>query len=838
VLHVTLANLRAHKRRLLSSFAAVALGVAFLSGVLVQTATLEDGFDRLFDAESAEVDAVVRSDRMLDDLHGNASRPRIDPDTVDRVSAVDGVRLARADIRGSATIVGSDGDALGTFGPPTLGLTWHDDPALSPYRIAEGRPPSAPHEVVIDAASAERGDLSVGDTTTVLTPEAVPVTVVGVVRFGTADSQAGVTATLFSEAGALAHLTDGDGIDRVLVAADADADEAVLAGRIVEVAGAGTETIPGQVFRDENRSAIDDVMGFLRPVLLAFALIALVVASFSIANTFAIIVAQRTREAALLRAIGASRRQTLLAVVVEALLIGSVASLAGLGLGIGIASLLGSLFGSMGMDLGGGLSLPAVVLVGSFTTGVVLTVLCALGPAVRGSRVASIAALRDVATDRTGASRWRTLAGAALVIGGLTVVIAGTAGDSLAGAAGGVGLVLVGLSVLGPVLAGPVGRILGAPLRLRGVTGDLARRNAVRNPRRTASSSSALMVGVAVVTLFTVLGASVKASLDAMVDRSFGGDLVVTSVTTETGFDPATAGRMAALDEVTVAAALVDAPIRLGGEDTLVVGSEPAALAAVVDVDERKGDLASLADDEVAVSTDLAAARGWDVGSRVDFERLDGTGGDLEVAVLFAATDLVGDVIVAEDVVAPAGGALTSAVVVSLATGVDPAAGRSAVEAVVADLPTVEVSDRDEFVALVGAQVDQILVLVYGMLALSVLIAVMGIANTLSLSTFERTRELGLLRAVGQLRSQTGAMVRFEAMVVAGFGTALGAAVGVFGAAALVAATDDGALSVLALPAGQLALVLVLGAAAGILAALRPAVRAARLDPLEAIAGA
>jgi putative ABC transport system permease protein len=268
-------------------------------------------------------------------------------------------------------------------------------------------------------------------------------------------------------------------------------------------------------------------MGFLRPALLAFALIALLVASFSIYNTFAIIVAQRTREAAMLRAIGAGRGQTLRAVLAEALLVGLVASAVGLGLGIGVAALLGTLFGSMGMDLGGGLSLPAGTLAGSLVAGTVITVLCALGPAVRASRVRPMAALQEVATDRSGASTGRVVTGALLAATGAALVATGTLGDAGMGpAAAGVGMIVVALSVLGPVVAGPVGRVLGAPLRLRGVTGDLARRNAVRNPRRTASSSSALMIGVAVVTLFTVLGSSLKASLDDVVDRSFGGDLV------------------------------------------------------------------------------------------------------------------------------------------------------------------------------------------------------------------------------------------------------------------------------------------------------------------------
>lgn len=841
MLKVTLSNLRAHKRRLVATFAAVALGVAFLAGVLIQTATLQAGFDDLFDTESASVDAVVRGLATITDQMDDTIRARFDGSVLDRIRALPGVRSAQADIRGEAIIIGEDGKELGTFGPPRNGLTWIDDPALSPFTLAEGRAPAAPDEVVIDRASAEDGHLEVGDTTRVLTPKSVEVTVVGLARFGTADSLAGSTAALFSPEGAAAHLGGGDGlVDRIVVDARPGTSQATLVAELGQLAPEGTETISGEAFRLENRDAVDDVMGFLRPVLLAFAFIALLVASFSIYNTFAIIVAQRTREAALLRAIGASRGQTLRAVLVEALLVGAIASAAGVGLGVGVAALLGLVLGGASLDLGNAMVLEPATLLTCVGVGTVITAACALGPAVKASRVTPMAALRESAVDRTGATRGRLLLGGALAALGLGLVAWATATDAGMGSASlGVGALVLAFTVLGPALARPVGRILGAPLRLRGVTGDLARQNAVRNPRRTASSSTALMIGVAVVALFTVLAASIKADIDKQVESGFAGDLIATAGFGGSGIDPSVAPTIAGLPEVDASAGLGNAPMRIDGEDMIVGVSDPAQVAKVMDIDVQEGSLADLTGASLAVSTAMAEDHGWSLGSEVPYEFLDGTSGAARVAVVFADTEFAGDILSNTEFSLGHGAPIhDQLIIVDLADGVDLEAGRAAVEAVVADSPTITVQDKAEFAATIGEQVDQVLYLVYGMLLLSILIALIGIANTLSLATFERTRELGLLRAVGQARAQTRAMVRWESVVVAVYGTAVGLAVGIGGAWALVASSSEWSRTPFTVPGGQMTLVLVLGALAGIVAALRPAARAAKLDPLTAIATA
>lgn len=840
MLRVTLRNLGAHKRRLVSTFAAVLLGVAFLSGVLVQTATLEHGFDRLFDTESASVDAVVRSERTLTDSMDDTLRPRIDASLVDRVRALPGVRDAVGDVRATAVIVGKDGDQLGTMGPPRLGLTWIDDPALSPYRLATGRAPTGPDEVVLDVASARSGHLAVGDRATILTPDPVAVTVVGTARFGDQDAQAGITAALFSPEGARAHLAGGAAqVDRIVIAAEPGTDRAALTAEVRRAlrGEAGLQVISGDRFRAENRASVDSLLAFLRPMLIAFALIALLVAAFSIANTFAIIVAQRTREAGLLRALGASRRQTLRAVLVEATVVGLAGSVAGAAAGIGLAALFGRVFASTGMGASAGLVVVPGALAACVAVGTALTVLCALGPAVWASRVPPIAALREAALDRSGAGRVRAALGAVLAAGGIGLALLGTARNAIGAAAGGVALAVIGVAVLGPVLARPVGRILGTPLRLRGVTGDLARTNAVRNPRRTASTSRALMIGVAIVALFTAIGASLRAGVDHLVDTGFGGDLVATDGTSGAGFDPSVATRIAALPQVAAAAGLGDAPARIDGEETILGVSDPSQVGRVLHVDVQEGSFEAVTGPSLAVSRSKATAEGWHLGSPVPYELLDGTSGDLVVRAIFADTDLAGDVLGDTSFFLGHGAPVTdSAVVIDLAPGVSLDAGRAAVRAAVADVPTIDVQDKDEFAASLGSQVNSILAVVYGLLALSILIALIGIANTLSLSTHERTRELGLLRAVGQVRSQTRAMVRWESVVIAVFGTTLGLAAGIGGAWAIVGSSTEDVLSVLSIPAGPVLTILGLGALAGVLAAVRPAIRAARLDPLTAIA--
>jgi putative ABC transport system permease protein len=851
VLSLTLREMRAHARRLAGTSLAVVLGVAFLTGTLVLGATLRSNFDDLITEANASTDVVVRG---ATDLGLNQPRGLVDRSLVDTVAAVDGVAVAEPVVSGFGQLLGSDGEAVGGNGPPQIAGSWTTDPELNPYRLAEGRAPEGDGEAVVNQRAADEGGLDIGDTTTLLTPEPVEVTIVGLATFGDQDGLGGVTFTALALDDAMTHVAkSADAVSSIAVRADGDVAQDDLAARIGAVLPAGVEATSGAAVADE---AVDDIastfLDMLTTFLTVFAGIALLVATFSIHNTFSIIVAQRTRQAALLRALGAVRGQVVRAVATEALLVGLVASLVGLAAGVGVAGLLKGLFDAAGFALpAGGIVVTAGTAVTGLLVGVLVTLAASLAPAVRASRVAPLAAIREVAAERTSPGRARVVAGVLLAGAGaaLTVAAALGDGDMLAGVGVGAVLTVVGAVVLGPVAARPAAQLLGAPAaRLQGMTGVLARQNALRNPRRTAGTAAALMVGVAVVTLFTVFASSVKASLERTIERSFGGDLVVSAGPFGGGISPELAAEVGDLPEVDLAIGIGQGAAQVEGDTKQVSIAEAEDLARVLDVGVSDGSLADLAGPgapgepgpaAMAVSDETAEANGWQVGDVVPVTFADGRTEDLAIGATYETDDVVGGYLVPRAVWAPHSVQDVDAlVIVDAADGVATADARRAVTAVAERFGGPDVEDREEFAATMTTGVDMMLGIVYVLLALAILIALMGIANTLSLAIHERTRELGLLRAVGQTRRQVRAMVRGESLVIATFGAASGIGLGLFLGWALVQAvgTATGGLGVFALPVGPLVVVLAAGAVAGVLAGLRPARRAARLDLLAAIA--
>src|SRR6266498_2257215 len=587
MLNVILKSLWSHKRRLVGTFLAVLLGVAFLSGTLVLGDTLRANFDTLFTSVTGDTGAVVRSATKVSDSPATPRGP-IDGSLAGRVGAVPGASAVQPVVDGLGQIVGRDGKVISTMGPP-LASTWIADQRLTPYRLAEGRAPQTPDEVVINRGAAKTAGLHPGDRTIILTPRPLPVTVVGIATFQNADGFGGSSYTGFTLEGAQRHLAKRPGqVTRILVAGAPGVSQDELARRLRPVLPAGVEAITGAQLSAESISAINQgFLGLFRTFLLVFAAIALFVAIFSIANTFSIIVAQRTRESALLRAIGASRRQVLTAVVLEALAVGLVASVAGLAAGLGIASGLKALFAGFGFPLPtSGLVFKANNAAISVAVGVGVTLLAGALPALRASRVAPLAALREVAAER-GASARRAIAGAALAIAGVAVVVTAVprGGDAVTRlTAVGAVLTMAGVVVLGAVVARPASRLIGAPLpRLRGITGALARQNAMRNPRRTAGAAVALMIGVAVVTLFTVFTASIQATIKQTASRSFGGDLAITSSGFTGGrLDPRLAEAVGRLPEVRQATGLGTGRALVAGARQELTIADPARLAGLL----------------------------------------------------------------------------------------------------------------------------------------------------------------------------------------------------------------------------------------------------------------
>jgi putative ABC transport system permease protein len=836
-----------HKRRLLGTALAVFLGVAFLTGTLVLGDTLSANFDRLFTQTTAGTDAVVRNPTTIERAGDIAEQSGlVDAAVVDQVAAVDGVDRAVPFLQGYGALIGEDGEAVGGNGPPRLAGNWIDDPDLNPYRLAEGRAPQADDEVVVNRGAAADAGYQVGDRAVVQVPAPVEVEIVGIATFGDEDGLGQTTFTAFTTAAAQQHIAGGqDKVSEVLVAAEPGVSQDELVERIEPVLPDDAEALTGAQLSDER---VDDInsefLGMLRAFLTGFAGIALVVATFSIYNTFSILVAQRTAEMALLRAVGASRRQVTAAVVVEALAVGLVASAAGVAGGLGVAGLLKGMFDAFGFALpAGGLVMTGGALAASLAVGVVATLVAAIGPALRASRISPLAALREVAVDRTATSRGRAVTGAVLVAGGVAALVVAALGDGgSAVAVAGIGAVacLAGLVVAGPVIARPASGAIGAPLaRLRGVGGTLARGNAMRNPRRTSATASALLVGVAVVVVFTVVAASLQASLERTVDRTFGADLVVSAPPFGgAGLDPAMAPAVAELPEVDAAVGLGAGAATVDGEDRGVVYADPAGLDRALALDVVAGSLDDLGDDEIAVVESTAESEGWALGDTVPITFVDGGSQRFTVGAVYDEADIVGGVVVPRAAWEPhAVQELDTGVFISLAPGVDADAGQAAVSGVVDRFDGPDVQDREGYAASLTQGLDLMLGVVYALLALAIVIALMGIANTLSLSIHERRRELGVLRAVGQTRSQLRSMVRYESVVVALLGTIGGLGLGVFLGWALVraVAASSGA-GAFALPVPQLAVILTVGAVAGVLAGMRPARRAARLDVLDAIA--
>jgi putative ABC transport system permease protein len=843
----TLSSLRGHKRRLLGTSSAVLIGVAFLAGTLVLSDTIRAGFTDLFTEANAGTDAVVRSsDEFGDDDAALTQVGLLDESMVDQIGAIDGVAVAAPVVDRSGQIIGSDGDPLGGNGPPTVAGNWITDERVNPYEIVDGRAPEGPDEVVIDKKSSEDGKLDVGDSVTIRVPEPIQATVVGVATFGGADSQGGVTFAGFETSFAQQLLLpEPDQITSISVAAEDGVSQGELVQRIRPTLSEGTEAITGDALTQEQEDEIEsDFLGFFTTFLTAFAVIALIVASFSIYNTFNIVVAQRTRESALLRALGASRRQILMSVGLEAFIVGVVASAIGIVAGLGLAEGLSALMDAMGFGLPrASLLLEPTTVIVSMVVGVVVTMLASLVPAVKASRVLPLAALRDVAVDRAGTARWRIVLGVFATAVGAAITVAAALGGAFPLAGLGALVTLLGVVFLGPIAAKPAGRVLGGPLaRLRGMSGRLARDNAIRNPSRTANTASALMVGVAVVTMFTVLAATLKTYVDDVTRDTIDADLVVMSDNfSGVGFSPQMADDIAALPEVAVATGEGDAPLRVAGKDQLASAIDGPKMAQIMDVDFLHGSLADITKGTVAVDENQAEADHLKVGDIVPVSYADGTNEDLTLAAIYEDNEFLGDISISKETWAPhAQQADDFVVVAALADGVDPDVGEAAVQKVADRYFAPDVLTREEYIDSVAGEVNQILFFIYALLALAILIAMMGIANTLSLSIHERTRELGLLRAVGQSRRQMRVMVRGESAVVATFGALGGLLLGSFLGWALITAIGESEenFDYFTIPVGQLVVVLVVASLVGIVAGLLPARRAARINVLDAIATA
>ncbi|MDP9403906.1 MAG: ABC transporter permease [Actinomycetota bacterium] len=836
MLRATIKALLARKLRLALTAVSVVLGVAFVAGTFVLTDTIAGAFEGLFADVNAGTDVSVRTRSSFEE--GAAPVPA---GLVDTIAGIDGVEAVEGSLFGVAQLVDKSGKAIATQGP-TVGTAWVNSPDLNPFRLRRGRGPRAAGEVVIDAGTAREHGFELGDAVTVLSqgpPETF--TVVGIAGFGDADNPAGGALISFVDDAARQVLGRPAGFDSIEVAAAEGVTQAELRARIAAVLPVGVEAMTGEATAKESAERVQDNLGFFGTLLLVFAGVSLFVGAFIILNTFQILVAQRTRELGLLRALGASGAQVRRSVLTEAAIVGTVASGAGLGLGVVVALALQRLLESFGIDL------PAAetrfrsrTVVVSLVVGFGVTVASSVLPARRAAKVPPVAAIReDVAIDEGGPLRRRTVLGVVVSAAGFAVLLAGTAGAGNGAAYVGVGSLVgfLGATLIAPVATRPVARVVGAPLAGLGVIGRLGRENAMRNPRRTASTAAALMVGLALVTLVSVFAASARKSTDKVIDDVFRADLVLNASQQFATFSPEVARRVRAVPDVDAVAEVRRGEWRSRGARNFLSAADPAELARVLDLELEAGRLEDLADGGVLVHDDEARAKGFEVGELLPME-FPRTGVQrIRIEGIFGANQLTGDYLLSlRDYEANFTDQLDSYAMVKLRAGVDRTAARSAVEDVLAAFPNVELQDQEEFKSEVAGHVDQILNLFYALLGLAILIAVMGIVNTLALSIFERTRELGLLRAVGTSRRQIRAMVRAEGSIIAVLGALFGLVIGVVVSVAMLQALRDDGITETAIPVGRLALFVALAAAAGLGAAVFPARRAARLQILDAIA--
>ena len=851
MLRVTLKNLVARRVRLAMSAFAIVLGVAFVAGSYVFTDTLDKTFEEIFSDLNGDV--VVRPEGFLglSSLVGNNSVSNdgrtVPASMVDQLAALDGALRADGVVENrSVFVVGTDGRVVSGSGAPGIGANWSDAPnttGKSPLQLEEGRRPTADGEVVVDTRTAELGGYTVGDTVRLITSgeqAEIQATLVGTATFGESAGLAGATLALFETRTAQELLLGGaDAFTTITIAAGDGVSQEDLRAEVEAILPDGFEAKTGTETSNETTDGLRDALGFFTTFLLVFAAVSLFVGTFLILNTFSILVAQRSQEIALYRALGAGRRQVTRSVLTEAFVIGLLGATLGLVLGLGVAQLLKVAFAAFGLDIGpGGLVLEPRTVAIAYLVGVAVTVAAAYIPARRAARVPPVAAMRDeVALPQAPRSLHAGLGGA-LAVAGAVALGAGLFLDTslraeLVGA--GITAVFLGIALLAPVLAGPLVRVIAAGYpRMFGTVGRLARENALRNPRRTAATASALMIGLALVSAMAVIGESTNESIDVALEDDLTADFVISNAVGQP-FSTNVAAEVAAVDGVAEVAQVRWQAGQVAGDDANIAALDPPAFSKAVRLDVTDGDT-DLGSSGTLVSTALAEREQLVVGDRLTVT-LPAGDRELDVAGIFADNPVVGSDVVIGFGVLEAGGVspADSFVYVVQGPGTDPARTRSSLEEITAGLPTVTVKDQDAFDEEQRAPVNRLLSLVYALLGLAVLIAVLGIVNTLALSMMERTREVGLLRAVGMSRPQLRAMVRWESVAIAVLGAVLGIVLGVVFGVALQSALSGEGLQVLAIPWARLAGFVMLAALVGVLAAVWPARRAAKLDVLRAI---
>ncbi len=884
---VALKSILARKRRLLTTGLAIVLSVAFISGTLVITALINSTLDDLIGSSLKGVDAVVRSTQVQEGFGGQPFRDTIPDSTLALLAdshgkgLVKGVRAAEGTVTGYATLLDTKGERIQeTFGPPTLAYNWTTDEKLRGGRLAPGgRAPQAPDEAVIDLRTAKDFGYTIRkpDAPADSTEGTIQAQLGGglqrfkIVGFGgiPVDGKKELVSSarilLLETNTARTLLKKTSGWDYIAVSAEPGVSQAEVTATISSILPPQHQAITGKAFIDETEASISKIIALFTSPIIAFGFISVFTGIFVIYNTFSIVVAQRTRELALLRAVGASRRQILSSVLLEAFVVGLVASALGVISGWGLALLMKAVMAKAFALPGGTPPLTTSAVVVAVIVGVFSTMLSAIIPAVRATTIAPVAALGEVAFDRSNMSMSRRIFGTLFVLGGIALVglnLNGWLGMGIVGIGIGAAMLFISVAVVGPVYAGPMSRVLGRPVEaFRGISGRIAKENAGRNPKRTATTAAALSIGVGLVTVVAVFAASIRGATQSQVsDQLAHIDLLVDSGTGLTGlssdasdylqkqplvertsrirFSPITVLDSAEAHDLQKEKGKVDKN-GLVGESQFMVGLD-SNVFNMVRFDGLSPKIDHLGDSDVMVLSKTAKQNKWKVGDTIHVSFGSSTGEQqFKVRATFGArVGNGGEFITSADSItknAIATFQVDQQIYVQLKPGVDRGAAKATLKAGLKQVsPTAGINTVSDFLQTRLAIVDSIVNLIYVLLGLSVIVALVGVGNTISLSIFERTRELGLLRAVGMTQSQMRTSVRWESAIISLAGTVIGLAIGLsLGVSFIVALDEQGVVPVVPVP--TVVVIGVLGALAGIGTALRPARRAARTDVLQAI---
>jgi putative ABC transport system permease protein len=835
---VTLKGLLAHKLRLMLTALAIVLGVTFITGTFVLTDTLHNTFTTLFGNVYQNVDFEVRGVAAFSS-NGNAVRSPISESVLPIVRKVPGVAVAEGGVTGYAQYVAHDGKAISTGSAPNLGLSYEADPRLSALHLSHGAAPVTSDDVVMDAGTAQKYDFRVGQRVRMLLPGTPRTfTISGIARFGTANNLAGATLAAFTLPTAQSLFGEIGQLDAIDIVTSPGADKSQVQQAISRVLPRGVEVVTGQTVANEQTNSIDQALSFFSTALLVFAFIALFVGAFTILNTFSIIVGQRTRELALVRIVGASRRQVFRSVLGEAAIVGIIASVVGIGLGVLAAIGLEALLGGFGVTLPSGpLTFEPRTVVVALLVGVGVTVVAAISPARRAVRIPPVAAISEQATEVDVSSRRRFVSGSVTAVVGVVLLGVGLAKPAIELVGAGAVLIFIGVALLSPIVARPMSSALGRPLgRLLGTSGRLGRENSMRSPRRTAQTASALTVGLALVSAMAVFGASLSRSATSSVDNAISADLIVTNVSNQGNgnFSNSVAGATSGVPGVTASSTVYAGQFELKGSVKTLTAVSISHLADTVIFQMTSGNVKALASGDLLIDTTTANTKHLSVGDVVPTRFAKTGSSTMRIGGIYKANALIGSYVVSDRVFLSN---FQSPLPVAelLRTGGSASVERSVKQALKA-YPNVQVQTRAQFEKSQQAQVNQLLGLVYALLGLAVIVALIGIVNTLMLSVFERTHEIGLLRAVGMRRRQVRAMIRSESVIISVFGAILGIIVGTGLGVALSSSLKQQGITNVVVPVTSLIVFLLLSALLGLGAATWPARRAAKLDVLAAIA--